>query len=294
MKNPDIIIDIENITKIYNSKNNTPVIGCDDISFSVYEGEFLSIVGESGSGKSTLIKIIGNLENKTSGKIIFNDFDNKDSNEKIDITEIKGETLRVHRKDIQLVFQDATSSLNPKMKVQDIICESLKNFGLLDTGFSSKKNKELVKKTALEFLKKVELDETFLDKKPKDMSGGQRQRISIARALTLNPKVLLLDEPTSALDVITQSKILSLLKTLQKNNNLTIIFVCHDIALVTKISDRIVVMKDGNLKEIINPLYMVKDSLHPYTTELISSVFDVKKCGCRFRNCEHMEWNEKE
>lgn len=276
------IIDIQDISKIYatnhnNNSYNSPsnhnniITACDNINFKIYEGEFLSIIGESGSGKSTLVKILSNLEKTTSGKIIYNNFD---------ITSLSNEKLRLHRKDIQLVFQDTTSSLNPKMTVKNIICEPLINFNII-----TKKESSAV---ATKFLKQVELDESFLNKKPREMSGGQRQRINIARALTLNPKILILDEPTSALDVITQTKILNLLKTLQEKNNITIIFVCHDIALVTKISDRIVVMYKGEIQEIINPNNIQKDLLNSYTQELFNSVFDIKKCSCRFStDCEH-------
>lgn len=261
------IIEVSHIKKHYKEK-----IACKDINFKVHAGEFLSIVGESGSGKSTLVKMISNLETKTSGEILYNGED---------ITLYKGKVLRNHRKDIQLVFQDTTSSLSPKMNILNIITEPLINFKLI-------KRSER-KEVALEFLKKVELDETYLYKKPDQLSGGQRQRISIAKALTLNPKVLILDEPTSALDVITQSKILELLKTLQKKNNLTILFVCHDIALVTKISDRIIVMKDGDIKEILNTNNLSVDNFNSYTKKLVDSVFDVKKCGCRFDvDCDHL------
>lgn len=264
----NIILSIKNISKLYNKHKQNEIIACNEINFSVYTGEFLAIVGESGSGKSTLVKIISNLEKKSSGEVIF---------ENRDITNLSEKELRLHRKDIQLVFQDANSSLNPKMTIQNIICEPLINFNLLN-----KRDKKLQRETAIEFLKKVELDESFLNKKPSEMSGGQRQRVSIAKALTLNPKILILDEPTSALDVITQNKIVKLLHTLQRENQLTIIFVCHDLALVTKVSHRIAVMYRGDLMEIIDPQCMVTNQLHPYTKELIEAVFDVKKCGCRF------------
>lgn len=267
------IIDIQNLNKVFEFKGKQPVKACNDINLAIYEGEFLSIVGESGSGKSTLIKIISNLESKTSGKVMY---DSKD------LTELKGKNLRLHRKEMQLLFQDTTSALNPKMKVEDIICEPLINFKIIKK--SQKREK------ALEYLKKVELDETFLEKKPNQMSGGQRQRIGIARALTLTPKILLLDEPTSALDVITQNKIITLLKSLQKENNLTIVFVCHDIALVTKVSDRIAVMQSGTLKEVITPTELLSNNVNEYTKQLIESVFDIKKCGCRFDiECIHEE-----
>lgn len=271
------IIEIKNLNKVFQAKGKQPVNACNDINISIKKGEFLSIVGESGSGKSTLIKIMSNLENKTSGEIIY---ENKD------LTELRGNELRLIRKQMQLLFQDTTSALNPKMKVIDIICEPLINFKMI--------KKYEKRETAIEFLKKVELDESFLNKKPKQMSGGQRQRIGIARALTLTPKILLLDEPTSALDVITQAKIIELLKSLQQENDLTIVFVCHDIALVTKVSDRIAVMQHGDLKEILTPTELLStNNIHEYTKQLLESVFDIRKCGCKFDiECEHTPTEE--
>ncbi len=262
MHNP--ILEIQNVSKEY-VINHHKFIACNQIDFSVKEGEFLSIVGESGSGKSTLIKMIAQLEPTTSGNILFYGKN---------ISSFTKKELRLHRQDMQMMFQDTTSSLNPKMKISQIICEPLLNFKLI--------TKKEVEHVALQYLHMVELDESFLHKKPREMSGGQRQRVAIARALTLSPKVLLLDEPTSALDVINQAKILKLLKRLQKEYGLTILFVCHDIALVIQVSDRILVMQNGVVKEIIKPQHLLRDSIDPYTKELVHSVFDFKKCGCRF------------
>lgn len=260
------ILEINNICKEYGSK-----LVCDNINFNVIKGEFLAIVGESGSGKSTLLKICTNLEKKTSGNVIF---DNKD------LTTIPPKELRNIRKNIQLVFQDTTEALNPKMKIRDIITEPLLNFKLI-----SKKD---VNDIATKFLLNVGLDQSFLEKYPNQMSGGQRQRVNIARALTLNPEILFLDEPTSALDVITQNKILQLLKKLQAENNLTIVFVCHDIALVANVSDRIVVMKNAKVVEILKTSDISIDALNDYTKELFTASFDIKKCECKFTDdCTH-------
>lgn len=260
------ILEINNVCKEYNNK-----LVCDNINFKVTEGEFLAIVGESGSGKSTLLKICTSLETKTSGNVIF------DNN---DLTLLKERELREIRRNIQLVFQDTTEALNPKMKIRNIIAEPLLNFKLI-----SKKDIDSV---ATKFLLSVGLDETFLNKYPNQMSGGQRQRVNIARALTLNPKILFLDEPTSALDVVTQDKILKLLKELQSQNNLTIVFVCHDIALVANVSDRIVVMKDAKVVEIINTNELSISNLDDYTKELFTASFDIKKCECKFTDdCMH-------
>ncbi len=263
MKNK--ILEVKNITKEFITNKNFKMLACKDISFDVFEGEFLSIIGESGSGKSTLMKIISNLEEKTQGQILFNG---------IDISNLKGTKLRLHRKNIQFLFQDTASSLNPKMKVSDIICEPLINFNLI-----KKADKRHV---AMGYLKKVELDKSFLSKRPHQMSGGERQRIGIARALTLQPNIIILDEPTSALDSITQAKILHLIKSIQKETGLTIIFICHDLALVTQLSDRIAVMNEGELVEIVYPHQVYSEDVRPYTKQLIYSIFDLKKCRNKF------------
>lgn len=263
------ILSIQNLSKKYTL--NTEVTACNNINLDVLQGEFLSIVGESGSGKSTLIKMLAHIEKPSHGSILFHEKN---------IWSFTKKELLNHRKCMQLVFQDTSSALNPKMKVVDIICEPLINFKMI-----TKKQK---KETAIQFLEQVDLDESFLDKRPNEMSGGQRQRVNIARALTLNPKVLLLDEPTSALDVITQHHILLLLKSLQEKNDLTIVFICHDLSLVTNVSDRIVVMKNGQIKEVVCPSELSKSTLNDYTKELLQATFDIKKCSCRFDDdCKH-------
>ncbi|WP_305767471.1 ABC transporter ATP-binding protein [Candidatus Epulonipiscium viviparus] len=235
------IISIRNINKAFQT-NKSSVLACHNVSFDIYKGEFISIVGESGCGKSTLMKIITSLESKTSGEVVYNG---------VDITELKGKHLRTSRRNIQMLFQDTTTSLNPKMKVLDIICEPLINFKLI-----SKKEKI---KFATEFLEKVGLNQSFLNRYPKEMSGGQRQRVGLARALTLNPEVLILDEATSALDIITRDKIIDLIKDIHAKTNLTVLFVCHDLNLVSKISDRVVTMHNGEIvadKSVQRPLML--------------------------------------
>ncbi len=265
------ILEIKNITKEFMLSQGAPVLACNNICLDIYEKEFVSIVGESGSGKSTLLRILTQLERKTSGHVFYNN---------CDITEIQGEELRKQRKNMQMLFQDTSSSLNPKMRVIDCICEPLVNFDLIQ-----KKDKE---KVALEYLEKVELDASFLYKKAQEMSGGQRQRVSLARALTLKPHILLLDEPTSALDVITQRKIIQLIKKTQQENALTIIFVCHDLALVSEISDRIVVMCKGEIVEILEKDACLYRVCTPYTKKLMDSVFDIQKCTCKVCGAKHI------
>lgn len=265
------VFQLIDVCKTYHKHENAPH-ACQHINFNVEEGEFFSIVGESGSGKSTLLRMMSCLEPVTKGKILF---------EGADLSKLKGESLRLHRKTAQLMFQDSASALNPRMKVVDIITEPLLNFDMI-----KKKEKTGI---ALELLKKVGLDDSFLEKKPREMSGGQRQRVAIARAVALQPKVLLLDEATSALDVVSQDNIIHLLQNLQSEYGLTIVFVCHDLALMTEVSSRIAVMNQGNLVEILTPAQLLSQNTQEYTKSLMESVFDIKKCGCRFQDelCQH-------
>ena len=232
------ILEIRNVTKKFNTPNNKVLTACDNISLEFEEGKILAIVGESGCGKSTLMKMIVQLEEVTSGEILYGGED---------ITKLKGEKLRQNRRHIQMVFQDPNTSFNPRMKVRDIICEPLLNFGLI------KKNQR--DDIAKEFLEMVDLP------------------IGIARALTLNPKVVIFDESTSALDVLTQKKIIDLIIKLQKEKNITIGLVCHDIHLVSQISDKVAVMYLGNLVEVIPGRKLQGECKHPYTQTLISSTF---------------------
>ncbi|WP_455537753.1 ABC transporter ATP-binding protein [Terrisporobacter sp.] len=250
------ILEIKNITKKFNTSDNKVLTACNDVSLEFEEGKILGIVGESGCGKSTLMKMIIQLEDPTSGEILY---------EGEDITKLKGEKLRQNRRHIQMVFQDPSTAFNPRMKVKDIICEPLLNFKLI----KKKQRDEVAKK----YLNMVDLPESFADRYIHNMSGGQRQRIGIARALSLDPKVVILDESTSALDVSIQKNIIELIKKLQKEKNITIGFVCHDISLMSEISDKVAVMYLGNLVEVVPGRQLKNGCKHPYTQALISSVF---------------------
>lgn len=256
------VLEIKNITKDFDGFS-----ACKDISFQVKEGEFLSIIGESGSGKSTLVRMIAKLESITDGEILY-----KGKR----LNDISSRELLALREEIQMVFQDTALSLNPKMKVVDIVTEPLVNFKRI--------NKSDKRSTALELLTQVGLDESFLTKRAMEMSGGQRQRVNIARALALNPNVLLLDEPTSALDVVTQNNIVEMLKKLQMDKKLTILFICHDIALVSKIADRMVVMKSGEVSQVLTQKDLEDKRFTVYTKELLNASFSMSKCTCRFHN----------
>ncbi|MEG1478327.1 MAG: ABC transporter ATP-binding protein, partial [Clostridiales bacterium] len=181
------------------------------------------------------------------------------------ILNLKGEAKRLNCRNIQMVFQDPTGSFNPKMKVRDIISEPLLNFGLITKGE--------VEAVAREYLKMVELPGDFLNRYPHNMSGGERQRVGIARALTLEPKIIICDEATSALDVSVQKNIIELITKIQREKNIAMGFICHDIALITQVSHEVAVMYLGNIVEILSGNNFKKNALHPYTKALIDSIF---------------------
>lgn len=193
----------------------------------------------------------------SAGKIIFHGED---------ITRLKGEELRQHRKKIQMVFQDPSTAFNPKMRVRDIICEPLKNFGMI-------KNSEVDTK-AREMLRLVELPEEFSDRYANNMSGGQRQRIAIARALVLEPEIIICDEATSALDMSVQKTVIELLTRLQRERQVAYLFICHDLALANTFCDKIIVMQKGKVVETIRDLTLAKD---PYTKKLLASIFTIEE-----------------
>jgi len=212
-------------------------------------------VGESGSGKSTAGRSILRLIEPTSGQIIYR---NKD------ITKMEGENLRKIRRDMQMIFQDPYASLNPRMSVGDCIIEPMNEHKLFD--------KNSRKRMAEEILDKVGLDQNYFYRYPHEFSGGQRQRIGIARALALNPEIIVADEPVSALDVSVQSQILNLFNDLKDELGLTYIFIAHDLSIVKYLSDRILVMYLGEIMEFASKDDIFNNSMHPYTKALISAI----------------------
>ncbi len=228
----------------------------DGVSFEVKKGEVFGIVGESGCGKSTLGKGICKLEEPTSGEIILDDET---------VSGFNSRQMRPVRKKVQMVFQDPYASLNPRMSVFDIIAEPLIIHGLT-------KSKEELKEKVLGLLRKVGLDDYHANRYPHEFSGGQRQRIGIARALAVEPKLIIADEPVSALDVSIQAQVLNLLNQLKKEFSLTYIFVAHDLSVVEHISDRVGVMYLGNFVEVGSKEKLYKNPLHPYTQALLSAV----------------------
>lgn len=227
----------------------------DGISFDLASGEILGLVGESGCGKSSLGRALLRLHEPTQGNIELLG---------TDFRALKGKTLRHFRRNIQMVFQDPYASLNPRMTVFEALAEPLKaHFNLSRLDISKKIN---------ETIEKVGLSQSSLNKYPHEFSGGQRQRIAIARALILEPKVLVADEPVSSLDVSVQAQVLNLLKEVQKNTGLTMLFISHNLSVIKYISDRISVMYLGKIVETASKEELFKHPRHPYTQALISAV----------------------
>jgi oligopeptide transport system ATP-binding protein len=232
----------------------------DGISFSVKKREILGLVGESGCGKSTTARCIAQLYKPTSGRVIFKG---------MDLCTLSGKELLHSRMDIQMIFQDPYASLNPRMTAGTIISEPMviyRHRGMLDLT-----KKDIFSRTC-ELMEKVGLSRSYYNRYPHEFSGGQRQRIGIARALSLNPGLILADEPVSALDVSIQSQILNLLKDLQQEFDLTFIFIAHDLAVIEHISTIIAVMYLGIIVEVAPTRDLYKDPLHPYTKALHSAV----------------------
>lgn len=254
----DMILEAKHVTRRFPASGGRELTACQDINLKFYRGKTLGLIGESGCGKSTFMRFLVRLDIPTEGEILFKGKD---------LTRLKGEELRQTRQYIQMVFQDPGGSFNPRMKIRDIICEPLMNFGRIRAS-----EKDAV---ARKFLEAVELPGEFADRFPHNMSGGQRQRIAIARALALEPELIVMDEATCALDVSVQKSIIELVVKLQKEKKIAIGFIAHDLGLIQAFAHQIAVMYLGSIVEVL-PGEDVEQAQHPYTRALLSAVFDTK------------------
>lgn len=262
------LIEAKNLRKVYRIRKGIweiydEIYAVDKVNLDIKKGETLGLVGESGCGKSTLAKLLLRLEEPDEGTIIFDG---------MDITSLADSELRPLRKKIQLIFQDPYDSLNPRKKIHDILEEPLKIHRVFN-------DKRLRKEKIKEVLEKVKLLPDTLDKYPHEFSGGQRQRIAIARAIILDPELIIADEPLSALDVSIQAQILNLFIELKEEMNLTYLFISHDIGIIEYIANRIAVMYSGKIVEVGPSKEVIDYPLHPYTKGLLASAlkFNFKK-----------------
>ncbi len=254
------IVSVKNAVKTFVSSKGLGsrkkyVHAVNDVSFDIYEGETFSLVGESGCGKSTTGRLINHLIVPDSGQVLYNGKD---------ITKLSEKEMRPLRAEIQMIFQDPYGSLNPRIKIRDLIAEPM----LLHTDLSQE---ERLKKVN-ELLRLVGLSPSHGDRYPHEFSGGQLQRVGIARAISVNPKIIIADEPVSALDVSIQAQVLNLMKSLQDKFKLTYLFISHDLSVVEMISDRIAVMYLGSIVEIADKQDLYSNPTHPYTQALLSAV----------------------
>ncbi|MBE3138943.1 MAG: dipeptide ABC transporter ATP-binding protein [Actinobacteria bacterium] len=260
--NDNKLLEVKNLKKYFNLRSgflsqrfSGSVKAIDGISFFINKGETFGLVGESGCGKSTTARVILRLTNPTEGEVIYNN---------INIFKISSREMFKVRREIQIIFQDPYASLSPRMTVGDIIGEPYEIHSIGNRQERTKKVKNL--------LKVVGLNPEHINRYPHEFSGGQRQRIGIARALALTPKIILCDEPVSALDVSVQAQILNLMSSLQKEFDLTYLFIAHDLSVVKHVSDRVGVMYLGKIVEVAKSEDLYKKPLHPYTMGLLSAV----------------------
>jgi len=260
-QSPEVLLRVEKLVKHFPIKNKNifrksvdAVHAVDGVSFTINKGETLGLVGESGCGKSTAGRTILQLQRPSSGHVYY---------DKQDLVAMKGEELRMMRRKMQMIFQDPYASLNPRLKVGDIVGEPLEIHKL--------GNKAEIKERVEHLLEIVGLDVKYANRFPHEFSGGQRQRVGIARALALNPDLIVCDEPISALDVSIQAQVINLLEDLQNEFELTYLFIAHDLSMVRHISDRVAVMYLGIIVELANCNDLYQNPLHPYTQALMSA-----------------------
>ncbi|KLV22501.1 ABC transporter ATP-binding protein [Niallia circulans] len=251
-----VLLKVENVSKHFELEKNTTLQAVSNVSFSIKKGETFGIVGESGCGKSTLGRTIMGLYKASNGQVLYNDINMGSMSEKDNFS---------FRRKMQMIFQDPYASLNPRSTVREILAEPLEIHGVYRT--KEEKNTRID-----ELLESVGLNREHANRFPHEFSGGQRQRIGIARALALEPEFIIADEPISALDVSVQAQVVNLLKRLQREKQLTYLFIAHDLSMVKQISDRIGVMYLGNLVELTDSKALYSNPLHPYTQALLSAI----------------------
>lgn len=250
------LVRVRNLVKHFPVENSDDVVqAVDDVSFDILAGETLGLVGESGCGKSTVGRCLLRLHEPTSGDVYF---------EGKNIVGLPNREMQALRREMQIIFQDPYASLNPRLSILSIVGEPLKIHGI--------GNKKERKERVADLLSKVGLDPAYMQRYPHEFSGGQRQRIGIARALALNPKLIICDEPVSALDVSVQAQVVNLLQDLQAEFGLTYLFISHGLAVVEHISNRVAVMYLGKIVEIADAKELYENPLHPYTQALLSAI----------------------
>ncbi|MFJ4894680.1 ATP-binding cassette domain-containing protein [Streptomyces sp. NPDC088788] len=254
----NVILELVDLRKEFGAR--TVNVAVDNVSLRVHEGETLALVGESGCGKTTLTRLLLKLLEPTAGSV---HFDGQD------LASLSAAEMRSVRRQMQVVLQDPYSSMNPRMRVSDIVAEPLVTH---DPALRGRRARAQVGERVGELLESVGLSAGVQNRYPHEFSGGQRQRISIARALALDPRLLVLDEPTSALDVSVQATVLDLLAELQQRLGLTYVFVSHNLAVVGQVADRVAVMRRGRLVEVGSTAAVLHTPQHPYTRQLLDAV----------------------
>lgn len=254
----ETLVSVRHLTHLFRLNKKQAIRAVNDVSFDIRRGEIFGLIGESGSGKSTVARCIMNIYRTTAGEILYKDINTCDP-----AAFARGKRMLQTQR--QLIFQDSASSLNQRLKVEDIITEPMRIA-------RTKPKRGTYRAEAAYQLKYVGLDESYLDKYPSEMSGGQRQRVAIVRALSMEPELLVADEPIASLDVSIQAQIVNLFKHLQEEHGFTILFIAHDLAMVEYLCDRIGVMYRGRLVELADTKMLFEDPRHPYTRLLLSAI----------------------